>query len=275
MLFSKFDVNRVEWLNLVFENRNQSYGAYELRRMSSHYLSKALLISIVFFSLLIIAPSAYYKFKDKPIIEIAKPLDNADIVYLTKIETPEKKIELPKAIEQKKSNVKQIDFSPPKVTRDDFVKTEAPTIDQITKSVIGNETIDGPESIEINASPVSSSGTTEGTGGLENNTTYTRGGVEIMPEFPGGMAAWSKFLSKNLQYPNRARDNGVSGRVVVSFIVEKNGEITALKIISGIGFGCDEEALRVIKKSPLWKPGFQNGKAVRVSYVIPIVFRLD
>lgn len=112
---------------------------------------------------------------------------------------------------------------------------------------------------------------------MENNpdVLYNSGGVEILPEFPGGMAAWNKFLSKNLKYPSIAQENGVMGRVTVSFVVEKNGEITAIKVMRGIGAGCDEEAIRVIKKSPFWKPGFQNGKAVRVSYVIPIVFQMN
>jgi protein TonB len=99
--------------------------------------------------------------------------------------------------------------------------------------------------------------------------------VEQMPEFPGGMVAWGKFLNKNLNYPSMAKDANVTGRVTVSFVVEKNGEITDVKILRGIGAGCDEEAIRVIKKSPLWKAGIQNGRPVRVSYVMPIVFRLD
>jgi protein TonB len=96
-----------------------------------------------------------------------------------------------------------------------------------------------------------------------------------MPEFVGGMDAWAKFLGKNLRYPVQARDEGIQGRVTVSFVVEKNGELSNVKVLKGIGYGCDEEAIRVIKKSPFWKPGFQNGRPVRVSYVMPIVFRLD
>lgn len=99
--------------------------------------------------------------------------------------------------------------------------------------------------------------------------------IDIMPEFLGGVAAWNKYLANNLRYPAIALENGTTGRFTVSFVVETNGEITHLKVLGAIGDGCDEEALRVIKKSPFWKPGSQNGKAVRVSYVIPILFQMN
>ncbi len=99
--------------------------------------------------------------------------------------------------------------------------------------------------------------------------------VETYPEFPGGLDAFVKFLSRNVNYPVRARDKGVQGRVVISFVVEKDGTLTDIKMISGIGSGCDEEALRVMKMSPPWTPGTQGGKPVRTSYSVPISFTLS
>ncbi|MNY27809.1 transport protein TonB [compost metagenome] len=84
-----------------------------------------------------------------------------------------------------------------------------------------------------------------------------------------------KFIGKTLRYPPMARENGVQGRVTVSFVVEKDGSITDVQVLRGIGSGCDEEAVRVVKAMPKWKAGKQNGKAVRVHFNLPIMFRLD
>ena len=99
--------------------------------------------------------------------------------------------------------------------------------------------------------------------------------VEQVPEFPGGLEAFFKFIGAHLQYPSDARRNGTQGRVIVSFVVERDGSLTDVKVARGIGDGCDEEAVRLIKSSPRWKPGTQNGKPVRVLYRVPISFSLD
>lgn len=98
--------------------------------------------------------------------------------------------------------------------------------------------------------------------------------AEIMPEFPGGEAALFGYLGKKLNYPSIAFDNGISGTVYVSFVIGKNGEITDIDVLKGVSGGCTEEALRVIKGMPKWKPGEQNGKAVKVRYTLPIKFKL-
>jgi periplasmic protein TonB len=98
--------------------------------------------------------------------------------------------------------------------------------------------------------------------------------VEDMPEFPGGEEARIKFLSKNLKYPEKAREKSIEGTVYVQFVVEKDGSLTNIKVKRGIGGGCDEECLRVVKLMPKWKPGKQNGKEVRVQYMLPIKFIL-
>ncbi|MDP9079544.1 MAG: TonB family protein [Bacteroidota bacterium] len=99
-------------------------------------------------------------------------------------------------------------------------------------------------------------------------------GIEVVPEFPGGMEAFGKFLRKNIRYPYDAKQNGTQGNVIVSFIVEMDGSFTDMRVSRGIGDGCDEEALRVMKLMPRWKPGMQGGKAVRVAYSVPVYFHL-
>ena len=98
--------------------------------------------------------------------------------------------------------------------------------------------------------------------------------VEEMPAFPGGERALLEYVFKNIKYPQIARETGIQGRVFVGFVVEPDGSVSNVKILRGIGGGCDEEAMRVIKSLPKWKPGKQRGKAVRVSYQIPVVFKL-
>ena len=103
---------------------------------------------------------------------------------------------------------------------------------------------------------------------------FDLGSVEVAPEFPGGQKAFGMFLGSNIRYPESARENKVEGKVYIGFVVEKNGELSDLKIIKGIGGGCDEEALRVLKNSPNWKPGMADGKPVRTSYTFPVTFQI-
>lgn len=103
---------------------------------------------------------------------------------------------------------------------------------------------------------------------------YDLGNVEDAPEFQGGQNGLAKFLSSSLRYPRKARRKKIQGKVFVGFIVEKNGSLTDFNIVRGIGGGCDDEAIRVLKSSPPWKPGYVNGKPVRTSYTLPITFQL-
>ncbi|MDA3944206.1 MAG: TonB family protein [Bacteroidetes bacterium] len=99
--------------------------------------------------------------------------------------------------------------------------------------------------------------------------------VESMPEFPGGPAKMMEYIAKNIKYPAMARESGIQGRVFVNFVVEPDGSVSNVKILRGIGGGCDEEAIRVVKSMPKWTPGRQRGKAVRVSFNLPVRFTLQ
>jgi protein TonB len=98
--------------------------------------------------------------------------------------------------------------------------------------------------------------------------------LEVMPEFPGGQVGWATYLQETMRYPPIARENNISGKVQLSFIVEKDGSLSEIKVLQGIGGGCDEEAVRVLMNSPQWKPGIQDGKLVRVIYTIVLNFKL-
>ena len=107
----------------------------------------------------------------------------------------------------------------------------------------------------------------------DNDTVFQI--VEQMPQFPGGEQALMEFVAKSVVYPEEAKEKNISGRVFVSFVVEKDGSVSNVKVLRGIGGGCDEEAVRVIKSMPKWEPGKMKGKPVRVSYQIPFNFKLD
>ena len=99
--------------------------------------------------------------------------------------------------------------------------------------------------------------------------------VEQMPQYTGGEEAMMKYVAENIKYPQEAKDKNISGRVFIGFVIEKDGSVSNVKVVRGIGGGCDEEAVRVIKEMPKWKPGMQKGKPVRVNYMMPIFFKLD
>jgi periplasmic protein TonB len=98
--------------------------------------------------------------------------------------------------------------------------------------------------------------------------------VEDQPTPDGGMAAFYQFVQKNLKYPAQARRMGIEGKVFVQFVVDRDGSLTEVKAVKGIGAGCDEEAVRVISEAPKWKPGKQRGRAVKVRMILPITFKL-
>lgn len=106
----------------------------------------------------------------------------------------------------------------------------------------------------------------------KDNKVFTS--VERVPEFPGGIEAFFQFLAKNIKYPAESRQKGIQGRVIINFVVEKDGSLSDMKVVRSVDAKIDEEALRVLKESPNWVPGTQNGKAVRVIYSVPISFTL-
>jgi len=105
-----------------------------------------------------------------------------------------------------------------------------------------------------------------------NNMVFTS--VEHAPEYPGGISQFYKFLAKYMRYPAAAKENNTEGRVIVTMVVEKDGSLSDVHVVKGIGSNCDEEAVRLVKLSSPWKPGIQNGHAVKVQYTLPIIFEL-
>lgn len=106
-----------------------------------------------------------------------------------------------------------------------------------------------------------------------DTTVYTI--VEQEPQFPGGFEAMKNYLLANIHYPPEAKKAGVKDRVIMSFIIEPDGRMTDIQLLKGIGYGCDEEAIRVVKTMLRWTPGSQSGRPLRVKYMLPVLFGID
>ena len=276
---SKIDLISNEWTDLVFEGRNQSYGAYQLRKGTAKRNVWALIIVGLAAALL------YLGLQLQKMAEANKKVENTQAVALAKLNTEKKeakvekkeiiKQEPEKVVEQVKSSVK---FTAPIIKKDSEVKEEDEIkLDEVQKSdkAVGAFTVEGNDEVggavlkakEDIAAPEPPKHV------VEETKIFTV--VEQMPMFPGGDGALMGYLRDNIHYPTVAAENGVQGRVVVGFVVERDGSITDVNILRGVDPSLDREAMRVVKSMPKWTPGKQNGSAVRVKYQVPVSFRLQ
>ena len=258
--------------DIVFEHRNKAYGAYELRTGYTANLNRAFWIGIGCFMLMLLTNFIFARQKDKNLAETGIIIDLQKIPdeKVPEIEKP-KEIEPPKEVEQ----VKTIAYLVPEVVEETQNETPPPTQDAIEVAVISDKTQEGRVSESISESPPveAPSAAVKAVEIVENNLPFTS--VEDNPYFMGGVIEMYKFLAQNLTYPSAAQRANIQGKVFLKFIVEKDGSITGVEIMKGIGFGCDEEAARVVKLMPKWIAGRQNGRNVRVIFTIPVFFKLD
>jgi len=253
-------VNR-DRADLVFENRNKEYGAYQIRRNYEKQVVIALLTAVSAIALAVIIPViisylSHVNFgkKDKMVEEITL----AEPPPIDKTAPPPPPVIPPPPVQQ------TIKFTPPKVVKDEEVEEPPPTQEETKEVQVSTETHEGDKNA-VELPPENPVGDDEG-------KIFTI--VEEMPSFPGGEEKMLEYVAKNIKYPPVARENGITGRVYVNFYIDKDGKVQNAKVVRGIGGGCDEEALRVVRSMPQWKPGKQNGRAVNVNYNLPINFTL-
>ncbi|HLG33847.1 MAG TPA: TonB family protein [Bacteroidia bacterium] len=245
---------------LVFEHRNKNYGAYLIRLLYPDRIKRAFIYAAFGFILAISAPvisewissKAKEEFKATKEVEITltepPPLD----------ETPPPPP--PPPPQQLRETVK---FTPPKVVDKPVEEEQPPPQEKLSETTVSTETQEGEKEIELPPEPVVDP---------DEGKIFTI--VEEMPSFPGGETKLYEFIVRNTKYPPVARENGITGRVYVTFIVGKDGKVGDVKVVRGIGAGCDEEAARVIKSFPVWSVGKQNGRPVQVQFTIPVNFTL-
>ena len=277
MFQSKFNLYNVGWLDVVFSERNKSYGAYELRKHYNSNLLKALLITATLFSAGLFSASYFLK-SHQDLVAVIKP-DNETVIELSEIKpppvSPDKKISKKTVLPTQKTAQKPVMAASQnmKPVADELAKIDPKPI-EAQNTITGNTDLPG-DLPGLNTAAIGNNNGTQAKTEDSGDSLVPFTAIEKLPAFPGGMEAWAKFLSKNLRYPEQAANDGVSGRVYMSFIVEKDGRITDIQVSRAAGHGFDEEAKRVLKMAPQWKPGIQNGKPVRVRYTIPINFTMQ
>ena len=265
-------------MELVFEGKNHAYGAYQLRKETGKRNFYAIL------TMFIIAAIIGAVVIVKGVVENAMKTDvaiEADVELAKLAEKKEAKVEKkeePKfekiEVEKVKSSVK---FTAPEIKKDEDVQPEEElkSQDELSKTntaigafdVKGNDEAAGEvlKAKEVIAQPEPP----------KEEETKVFDVVEQMPSFPGGQSALLQYLSSNIKYPVVAEENGIQGRVIVTFVVEKDGSITDVRVVKSVDPSLDKEAQRVVKSMPKWIPGKQNGAPVRVKYTVPVTFRLQ
>ena len=266
--------------DIVFENRNKEYGAYFLRKNYARFLNRAVFIGVGVFTLVFGGAWTYQKYI---IPNLPAEEKSVDIVL---DDLPPKKEDEPLNVPPPPPppppppapEVAQIKFLPPEPKKDEEVVIEEPPprLEEIENKVISNKSVEGVDALSAFTPPPAPPAEITKPVELERpaeEDIFTS--VEQYPAFPGGQAEMYKFINSRINYPPTAQRNSIEGKVFVKFVVERDGSIGAVEVQKGIGFGCDEETIRVIKSMPKWNPGRQNGKNVRVYFNIPVFFKLD
>ena len=261
-------------LDLIFEDRNKEYGAYNLRKTYNQRILKALIItaSIALLALLGSLLAKAFKSKSSNIVQHE--------ITLQEIKEEEKKPDLPPPPPPKPPPPPQVEmakFTPPKIVKDEEVKEviqenkelEDKKIDVINQEGIKDDQIAAPSQIDEGKQVI------EEKKEDDENKIFEK--VEVEASFPGGDGAWRKFLERNLR-GDVATENGAPAgtyTVVVQFVVDKEGNVSDVKPLTSHGYGMEDEAVRVIKKGPQWKPAIQNGRNVKAYRRQPITFQIE
>ena len=262
------DIFSREWCELVFDPRYREYGGYELRTNSPKRHFRALLIASILFVSIVSAPLLIKQIFPKKVekdtmvrvltnIRLEKPIDN----NLLK--------EIPPPPAPLKNSIK---FIPPVVKPDDQI-SEDQLLTQ--KEIIDEKATIGKVTFEKGSDDISAPAANPENAKITEEADVPLAVVDQMPQFPGGEREMMRFIKMNLHYPTSAQANGIQGTVILNFVVDREGRITNIKVIKGIGFGCDEESIRVMGKMPPWSPGKQRGQTVLVSFTMPLRFVLN
>jgi periplasmic protein TonB len=268
------EINKIltaDILDIIFDGRNKDYGAYDLRKTYNKRITTSLL---VMGGLVLALVAGYlinnYQGAGKKAAVVVQDVQLEDIKEEKKNEPPP-----PPPPPKEPPKVEMAKFTPPKIVKDEEVKAEEkpPEVEKLEDTKIGNANQEGIKDDNITAPPSDNKGVVEAP---KDNTDYdkTFTKVEIESDYPGGTAAWQRYLQKNLVYPEEAQNNEIQGQVVVKFIVDKEGKVSEVEAISGPN-ELRDEAMRVIRKSGSWTPAVQNGRKVKSYKSQPINFRLE
>ena len=281
---AKIDLYDPKWVEMVFAGKNKEYGAYQLRKGTSGRNIKALLI-LVIAAALVGGFLAWKVIEQKQAEEQQAYMEAMELAKLQqqakkeekKKEPVKPKVEMKKEIPVARETQK---FTAPVIKKDELVKEEnqVKQMDKLDDKVaVGTENKEGVKdrTVEAVRNDIAVAAPPPPPAPKPEVATKVFDVVEEMPSFPGGNAALMSYLNSNTKYPVVAQENGVQGRVIISFVVERDGSISDVKVARSVDPSLDREAQRVVKSMPRWTPGKQNGQTVRVKYTVPVVFRLQ
>ena len=283
------DLTSQEWRDLVFADKNKDFGAYELRRQSDKRHNMAVLFTVVGLVVIFILLLAYSKYSDfraeQEQLALQEQREKMAAAELLQQDEEEPEPDEPEVEEQK------MEMEIPEIPEEVLATVQVTQIAIVDADKVQNEVMDMEEQKEDN--------TARGVVNQEGSDDVDKFeavkeqvivkepepekpkeeeifvAVEQPAEFPGGQAALMKWLSNNIRYPEAAQQNDIQGRVVVKFVVEKDGSVGHAEIARGVDKDLDREALRVVNKMPKWQPGKNNGVAVRSYFNLPVTFRLQ
>lgn len=270
--------------DIIFEHKNRNYGAYRLRNNEKGYLTKAFFIGAAIFILFILLLYVYNRKeaesneKSKEAVKVNlsdlnPPDDNKDDVVEIKPEEPKAP---PPPQQDEVAQVKMVMPEPKKVV----VKEETvPQVQETKDKALGLENKDGKGTGDAaiahgKQNDVPAASIPPPVTPPVNDNRIFDGDVEQEAQYPGGIESLRKFVASRIEYPSRAIDRNTEGRVMIKFVVEKDGSVSQVSIVKDIGDGCGAEAVRVIKQTKKWKPAMVNGKTVRSIFRFPVVFRI-
>lgn len=283
------DLTSQDWRNLVFADKNKEFGAYQLRKESDKRHNLAVLFTLIGLVVIFILIIAFSKWSDYRAEQQALALQEqrekmmaAQLAQEAEEPEPEPEVEEQK-FEQPEIEVPEEVLATVQVTQiaivdADKVKNEVMDMetqkeDNTARGVVTQEGSDDADKFKAVTEQVVVKEPVPVKEEKKEEEIFVA--VEQPAEFPGGQAALMKWLSQNIRYPEAAQQNDIQGRVIVKFVVEKDGSIGQASIVKGVDKDLDREALRVVKKMPKWQPGKNNGVAVRSYFNLPVTFKLQ
>lgn len=260
------EILHADLLDIVFDNRNKTYGAYTLRKFYNNRLSLALALALsAVFLLLLLLPAGN---KSQAVATIG---DHEIVLTEVSLVKPKLIVPQPPKLTQSSAPVSSVKMnSLIHISNDPLVTTDIPDQRDLATVAIGDQTMKGLALIGPQPPAVTSA---NGAGGLVKPEDKKAGEtvVDQLPEFPGGMAAWANFLSRNLQVPDELMA-GEKKNVLVAFKVAADGSVTGFRVVQSAGNVFDNEVIRVLKKMPKWKPALQHGTPIAVEFTQPVTF---
>lgn len=297
MAKTNVDLTSKAWRDIVFENKNKDFGAYQLRQKSERRHTLAVIFTLIGLVVIVLGVIVWAKvsnyMEEQRLARLAEERERMSQIELAQDmeEVPEEEDEQeykqeeeqkPEVQEEVLETVQQTQIA---IVEPDKVINEVRTVDETKadNTIVGVSTVEGtsddadrakafkeqviqvpeePKKIEVKEEPKP-----------KVDEIFTA--VEQQAQFPGGEGKMNQWLSKNIRYPEMAQQNGVQGRVIVKFVVEKDGKVSSPSIVKGVDKDLDREALRVVQAMPKWQPGKNNGQPVRSYFTLPINFKLQ